>query len=156
MALAVTIDNITKSLDSKKHVISLFLDLKKAFDTIDFNILLKILNYYGICGNVLTLLKNYLSNRNQTVKNQTPEVFDGKVRYDITRSHPGSCTRATLLTLRLRFINHRDSGRSTQVWETSGYDQKAGSCNPVETPPRPFPCPSTGLQAISSYLTDPE
>jgi hypothetical protein len=68
MALAVTIDNITKSLDSKKHVIGLFLDLKKAFDTVDFNILLKKLNYYGIRGNALNLLKSYLSNRKQTVK----------------------------------------------------------------------------------------
>ncbi|ELU13394.1 hypothetical protein CAPTEDRAFT_203762 [Capitella teleta] len=35
--------------------------------------------------------------------------------------------------------HHRDSERITQVWETSGYDQKAESCNPVESPLRPFP-----------------
>jgi retron-type reverse transcriptase len=68
MALAVTIDNITSSLDSKNHVIGLFLDLKKAFDTVDFNILIKKLSHYGIRGNTLDLLKSYLSSRTQTVK----------------------------------------------------------------------------------------
>jgi hypothetical protein len=68
MALAVTTDNIISSLDSQKHVMGLFLDLKKAFDTVDFNILMKKLVHYGIRGNALDLLKNYLSNRKQSVK----------------------------------------------------------------------------------------
>ncbi|ELU01572.1 hypothetical protein CAPTEDRAFT_117266, partial [Capitella teleta] len=51
----------------QQHEIGLFLDLKKAFDT-DFNILLKKLVHYGIRGNALDLLKNYLSNRKQSVK----------------------------------------------------------------------------------------
>ncbi|ELU13332.1 hypothetical protein CAPTEDRAFT_186004 [Capitella teleta] len=35
--------------------------------------------------------------------------------------------------------HHRDNGRSTEVWETSSYDQEAGFCNPVESPLIPFP-----------------
>ena len=68
MALAVALDYITSSLDSKKHVIGLFLDLKKAFDTVDYNILIKKLEHYGIRGNCLNLMKSYLENRNQLVK----------------------------------------------------------------------------------------
>ncbi|ELU15232.1 hypothetical protein CAPTEDRAFT_187219 [Capitella teleta] len=34
---------------------------------------------------------------------------------------------------------HRHIGRLIQVWETSGYDQEARSCNPVQSHPRPFP-----------------
>eukprot|EP00914_Ancora_sagittata_P002405 GHVO01005317.1.p1 GENE.GHVO01005317.1~~GHVO01005317.1.p1 ORF type:complete len:374 (+),score=-11.49 GHVO01005317.1:285-1406(+) len=68
MALSVTIDHITSSLDSKKHVLGLFLDLKKAFDTVDYSILLQKLTHYGIRGNALNLLKSYLSNRKQSVK----------------------------------------------------------------------------------------
>lgn len=68
MALAVTIDNITSKLDKKQKVIGLFLDLKKAFDTVDYNILIQKLDHYGIRGNTLHLLKDYLNNRKQTVK----------------------------------------------------------------------------------------
>ena len=46
----------------KTHV-AVFLDLSKAFDTLDFDILLYKLNYYGIRGTSLTLMQNYLSNR---------------------------------------------------------------------------------------------
>ena len=41
MALLSSIENITKSSDDHKHAVGVFMDIKKAFDTIDHNILLK-------------------------------------------------------------------------------------------------------------------
>ena len=41
MALMELIEDITQSLDSHRHTIGVFIDLKKAFDTIDHSILLK-------------------------------------------------------------------------------------------------------------------
>ena len=41
------------------------IDLKKAFDTVDHQILLRKLELYGMKGEALTLLKFYLTNRNQ-------------------------------------------------------------------------------------------
>ena len=38
MALLSLIENITTSLDDNKHAVGVFMDIKKAFDTIDHNI----------------------------------------------------------------------------------------------------------------------
>ncbi len=61
-------DNITKLLDDKKFVLSIFIDLKKAFDTINHKILIKKLEHYGIRGLCLNLIENYLQDRKQIVK----------------------------------------------------------------------------------------
>ena len=65
-------DEISESLNQQKTTCAIFLDLKKAFDTINRCILLKKLEKYGICGLPLQLIKSYLSNRTQyTIVNST-------------------------------------------------------------------------------------
>ena len=56
-----------KANEDKSLVLGLFLDFSKAFDTVNHEILLAKLNYYGIKGSALQLLRSYLSNRNQFV-----------------------------------------------------------------------------------------
>ena len=66
MALTILIDKITKAIDNK-DTIGLFLDFAKAFDTVNHNILLTKLAHYGIRGNVLQWIQNYLAKRKQTI-----------------------------------------------------------------------------------------
>ena len=53
------------NLDRKMFNLVVLIDLKKAFDTVDHQILLKKLELYGIKGQALSFLESYLSNRNQ-------------------------------------------------------------------------------------------
>jgi len=61
------INKISSSLDENKITAGVFLDLSKAFDTIDHRILLSKLHHYGISGLALKWIQNYLTNRKQFV-----------------------------------------------------------------------------------------
>jgi hypothetical protein len=54
-------------LEEKKNVIVVFLDLRRAFDTVNRVLLLKKMQAIGIGGNVLSWFDSYLSNRFQKV-----------------------------------------------------------------------------------------
>ena len=62
------VDRIITQMDVKEVPINIFLDLSKAFDTIDHTILLAKLRYYGIHDTALRLLKSYLNNRKPYVE----------------------------------------------------------------------------------------
>ena len=64
-AINFSAEFIKKHTSLKQHVIGVFIDLSKAFDTIDHTKLLYKLQTYGIRGNALSLLTSYLSNRVQ-------------------------------------------------------------------------------------------
>jgi len=68
MALLNIIDKISDEIDKKKLSLGVFIDLSKAFDTINHKILLNKLYYYGIRGKSHDWLISYLSNRQQYVQ----------------------------------------------------------------------------------------
>ena len=59
MALLKLMDEISNELDNKNHSIGIFIDLSKAFNTIDHVLLCQKLEYDGIRGIALDWFTNY-------------------------------------------------------------------------------------------------
>ena len=58
-------------LDRRGHGGAVLMDLSKAFDTLNHDLLIAKLQAYGFDYNALKLIKSYLSNRWQTTKINT-------------------------------------------------------------------------------------
>ena len=58
-------EKILENVNNNRHTISIYLDLSKAFDSVNHAILLNKLEHYGIRGVTLSFFKSYLSNRQQ-------------------------------------------------------------------------------------------
>ena len=67
LALIDFMEKLSSGIDNNLVTVGVFIDLKKAFDTIDHTLLIDKLNYYGIRGTASDWLKSYLSQRKQLV-----------------------------------------------------------------------------------------
>ena len=81
-AIITLVEKISKALDTGKIVVGVFLDLKKAFDTVDHSILLKKLYALGVRGNIYEWFNSYLRNRTQfvsynTINSETMSITHG-------------------------------------------------------------------------------
>ena len=101
-------ENIRKALDNGNIGCGVFVDLQKAFDIVDHQILLAKLNHYGICGVLNDWFKSYLSNQNQYVSINGYE--SGLATIDCGVSW-GSVLGSLLLLL---YIN--DLNQATKFW----------------------------------------
>ena len=66
-------DYIRQEIDQRHTPVNIYIDLSKAFDTWNFDILLYKLKYYGVSGVAYEMIKSYLTNRKQYVKYNTHE-----------------------------------------------------------------------------------
>ena len=55
-------------MDNRLFSCGIFIDLKKAFDTVDHKILLHKLDHYGFCGHINSWFSSYLQGRSQTTQ----------------------------------------------------------------------------------------
>jgi hypothetical protein len=96
------VDRTTQLLDEKKLPLSVFIDLTKAFDTIDHEILIKKLQHYGIKDLALSWFQNYLNNRMQYVQ---IENFKSSVNPITTGVPQGSILGPLLFIIYVNDIN---------------------------------------------------
>ena len=71
------------SIDSNKKALAVFLDLAKAFDTVDHQLLLRKLEDIGVRGESLKLFKSYLTNREMVVKIGEANSSKNKLEYGV-------------------------------------------------------------------------
>lgn len=67
LAVLKLVENVMEGFESSQYIASTFCDLSKAFDCVSHDILLDKLPYYKFSNNSITLIKSYLTNRQQTV-----------------------------------------------------------------------------------------
>ena len=60
-------EKIKESIDKGKYGCGIFIDLRKAFDTVNHIILVNKLEHYGVRGILLEWFKSYLTGRKQYV-----------------------------------------------------------------------------------------
>ena len=67
-AIIDIVNQIQIKMDQKMYSCGIFIDLQKAFDTVNHSILLRKLEHYGIRGIVNDWFRSYLLDRKQTVQ----------------------------------------------------------------------------------------
>ena len=83
MPLLLLQENISKAFENNRIVCGLYLDLKKAFDTVDHKILLSKISRYGVKGVFLNLLTSYLTDRIQCVQYKNAKSTTSKVNIGV-------------------------------------------------------------------------
>ena len=81
-ALSELIDQISDSFNDKSYFLGIFINLSKAFDTVDHKILLKKLQHYGIKGKNLSWSESYLTCRKQYINF---EINDNNGKTDLLK-----------------------------------------------------------------------
>ena len=89
------IDKIHTGLEKRQHTAAVFMDLSKAFDVLDHQILATKLEHYGFRGKFLELLLNFISNRNYFVSTNDSKSITKTVNIGVPQ---GSTLGPLLLT----------------------------------------------------------
>jgi hypothetical protein len=120
--IAKVVHEVSKMLDRRSDVLMVSLDLSKAFDSVDHQILLMKLAKLGFSFASLELIRSFLSDRTQIVQINESHSTEGIISGGITQ---GSCVGPTLFNLyindmkelELKCLNYRFADDSILIWE---------------------------------------
>ena len=101
-ALELT-DQIFSLLDQGKHPFAIFIDLSKAFDTINHTILLHKLQHYGITGIELQWFSSYLTERTQFTRYKNTDSSANQITTGVPQ---GSILGPLLFLIYMNDIQH--------------------------------------------------
>ena len=103
LALAKLFDKIVNAFTDKEHVVGIFMDFSKAFDTLNHEILLNKLRRYGVRGIALSWFKDYLSNRKQYVFHNKNESSPQTIQCGVPQ---GSILGPLLFLISMTYPDH--------------------------------------------------
>jgi hypothetical protein len=143
-ALNYSVELVQKSLSQKQHVLAVFIDLSKAFDTLDHTILLNKLHNYGIRGKTHKLLTSYLTNRYQYTNALGEDSDKLPLLYGVPQ---GSCLGPLLFLI---YIN--DICKSTSLAEFVLFADDTNIFVSAKTRKLAYECANSVLEAVSNYM----
>ena len=97
------INDVVCKLNNKIKVAGLFIDLSSAFDTIDHQLLLAKLEYYGVRGDALQLMTSYLKNRQMYVEIKSVDEKNHEVAVKIDKYKMRGASR---INIGSSFVSH--------------------------------------------------
>jgi len=85
LAIFKLTNQILSHINNKSLVCGIFCDLTKAFNTVNHEILISKLEYYGVIGRTNKLIKSYLSNRYQRVTIKTSQASNCTSAWELVK-----------------------------------------------------------------------
>ena len=112
-AVISLVDHIRNQIGQKRHTAAIFIDLRKAFDTVDHSLLLERMNVIGFTQQAKNWFKSYLENRSQYVELQGKSSTKEQVSCGVPQ---GSILGPTLFLLYINDISAALKKSSTVLY----------------------------------------